>query len=415
MIARTMAVATLLLLATTMLTATVQPGIDVLLANNMRELAGKQIVVVTHAAARAHTGRSTAEELISHPRVHVLRLLAPEHGYYGVIRAGDHVSDDIVGTTPVVSLYGRLRRPEPSMIRDADVVVIDFQDIGTRSYTYISTMIEVMEACAELEVPVMILDRPNPLGGMVVNGSIPDADVRNFVCRAPIPYVHGMTLGELASMVSGEGWLQPDDAGAPKWCSVTVVACAGWTRTMRWEDTGLDWYPTSPNIPTITAARGYPVVGLLGELGLASIGIGTSGPFTMIGAPDYVLNADDQIALLRNLAACGVVARAGRFVPIAGKFAKQECVGYHLAFANDSTFKPFDASVILLHHLRSRYRAALSPGVVSGNAGQMFVKTSGSSRWLSMLQAGAPLAQLQATANTGVKEFLLRRLPYLLY
>lgn len=397
------------------LAGTVRPGIDVLLATNMEALADKKIVLVTHAAARAHTGRSTAEELIAHPRVQVLRLLAPEHGYYGVVRAGDHVADDTVGSTPVVSLYGRLRRPEPAMIRDADIVVVDFQDIGTRSYTYISTMIEVMEACADLGTPVMILDRPNPLGGMVVDGSVPDADVRNFVCRAPIPYVHGMTMGELAQMVSTEGWLQPRGDGTPQRCSVVVIACTGWTRTMRWEDTGLHWYPTSPNIPTISAARGYPVVGLLGELGLASIGIGTSGPFTMIGAPDYSLPPQQEVSLVRDLASCGVMARAGRFVPIAGKFAKQECIGYHLAFADDSAFKPFDAALILLQSFRNRYPAALSPSVVQGNAGQMFVKTSGSRRWLNLLQAGTSLPQLRASSQSGVQDFLLRRLPYLLY
>lgn len=394
--------------------AQVQTGIDVLLASNMDALASKRIVVVTHAAARASTGRSTAEELLKHPRVRVLRLLAPEHGYFGVVRAGDHVSDDIVGTTPVVSLYGRLRRPEASMITDADAVVIDLQDIGTRSYTYISTTIEVMEACAQYRIPVMILDRPNPLGD-VVDGAIPDPSVRNFVCRIPVPYVHGMTMGELATMANDEGWLERDASGTPRRCSLTVIRCAGWSRSMRWEDTGLAWYPTSPNIPSITTVRGYPTTGLLGELGLASIGIGTSSPFTMVGTPTYAPTSRDEEHLMASLRGCGVIARDGRFVPIAGKFAKQECRGYQLVFAEDSTLKPFRAALILLHHFRAMTPTALDASIRSTNPGQMFVKTSGSQRWLDRLLKGATLSELCADSDAGVREFLIRRLPYLLY
>jgi len=185
--------------------AQVKFGIDNLIDTDFALLRGKRVVLVTHAAARTYRGTTTAEEFLQRKDVSTLRLLAPEHGFYGVVPAGIIVADDTVFRTPVVSLYGKLRRPDRSMITDADVVVVDLQDIGVRSYTYISTMVEVLEACAENSIRCMILDRPNPLGGTLVQGNLPDDELRSFIGRIPIPYVHGMTMGELATMVNGEG------------------------------------------------------------------------------------------------------------------------------------------------------------------------------------------------------------------
>ena len=384
-------------------------GIDNLVASNFAQVRGKRIALVTHAAARARTGRSTAEEFLRRDDVTVLRLLAPEHGYYGVVRAGKHVDDDTVMGTPVLSLYGPLRRPSAEMIQDVDVVVIDLQDIGSRSYTYISTMAEVMDACAEFGVAVMILDRPNPLGGLIVDGGLPDPSINSFVARLPTPYVHGMTMGELAIMANDEGWLDRTHPG--RRCELEVVTCSGWERSMSWEEAGLDWYPTSPNIPSIEAARGYAVTGLSGELGMASIGIGTSAPFTMIGAP--LLPDDPEI--VGALARYGVVARRGHFLPIAGKFAKQECQGYHLAFAKDTTFKPFHASMQLIILLRDRFPTVLTDDLRTSNRGNMFVKTSGDERILEELYRGHGMDVIAFYCRNGVQEFQLRRLPYLLY
>lgn len=162
------------------LTVDVKCGIDNLIDTDFALLKGRRVVLVTHAAARARSGRSTAEEFMLRKDIQLVRILAPEHGYYGVVGAGETVHADTLGGTPVVSLYGALRRPDSSMLSDADVVVIDMQDIGVRSYTYISTMTEVMEACALFARPVVILDRPNPLGGTVVDGNIPDPALRSL-------------------------------------------------------------------------------------------------------------------------------------------------------------------------------------------------------------------------------------------
>ncbi|RPI66903.1 MAG: DUF1343 domain-containing protein, partial [Ignavibacteriae bacterium] len=379
-------------------------GIDVIIDSDFAMFKGKRVVLVTHAAARASSGRSAAEEFLKRTDVTVVRLLAPEHGYYGVVRAGATVRDDTVMGVEVRSLYGTYRRPTKEMIDDADVVVVDLQDIGSRSYTYISTMTEVMEACGAYDRPLVILDRPNPLGGEVIDGNLPDSNIKSFIARLPIPYVHGLTIGELATMTNNEGW-------TAQRCSLTVVKIKRWTRTMRWEDTGLAWYPTSPNIPSVHAARGYAVTGIMGELGLCSIGIGTTSPFTSIGAPDF--NPDPVLeARLRQY---GVTARSGRFLPSSGKFNGDICTGYHLTFATDSTFKPFHAAMALVKVLVDADSTALPPDIASTNRGSMFTKASGSARYLWLLRQGASWDKISTICREGVAAFAERRKPYLLY
>jgi uncharacterized protein YbbC (DUF1343 family) len=389
----------------------VKCGIDNLIDTDFQLVDGKRVVLVTHAAARAGTGRSTAEEFLLRSNVTVVRILAPEHGYYGVIRAGKEVADDSVNGVPALSLYGALRRPAPSMINDADLVIVDMQDIGSRSYTYLSTMAEVMEACAIQRKPMMILDRPNPLGGVIMDGPLPDHDIRSFVARVPVPYIHGCTMGELAVMINKEGWLELGQDGQPRTCSLTVVRCKGWTREMSWEDTGLHWYPTSPNIPTIESARGYAVTGLSGELGLSSIGIGTTAPFTMIGAPTF---PQDSL-LITRLRNYGVTCRYGRFSPIAGKYAKEVCEGYHLAFARDSTFKPFHAAMALTMALCDAFPSQLTPQLRESNRARMFVKTTGTERILDALFNVSSWSKLLPICSEGVDSFARRRQPHLLY
>ena len=382
----------------------VKCGIDNLIDTQFEMFAGKRVVLVTHAAARAQTGRGTADEFFSRSNVNVLRVLTPEHGYYGVITAGATVGNDSLGSVPLISLYGALRRPNKAMIEDADAVVLDLQDIGTRSYTYISTMTEVMDACAEYNKKLIILDRPNPLGGNVVDGSPPDDSMQSFVARIPVPYVHGMTIGELATMITNEGWLSRDVNGRPRKCDLTVVKCKRWQRAMRWEETGLSWYPTSPNIPCIESVRGYPLTGLSGELGFYSIGIGSSTPFAVLGGPEF--KADT--VLEQRLRSNGVVARFGYFQPMAGKYAKQVCAGYFLSVQSDSTFKPFRAGLVVLYH---GYRNPIE----ESDRKRMFNKVIGSTKYLDMLSKGASLSDLYIEADKGKKEFEVKRNRYLLY
>jgi uncharacterized protein YbbC (DUF1343 family) len=234
------------------------------------------------------------------PDVHLVALFGPEHGLYGRVRAGERVDGGFDKRTrlPVHSLYGATRKPTPEMLEGLDVLVYDLQDTGTRSYTYISTLGLAMEACAEAGVEFMVLDRPNPLGGIRVEGPMVEDRFRSFIGRWDIPYVYGMTPGELAQMINGEGWIKP--------CRLQVIPMEGWHRAMTWRDTKLRWVSTSPNIPDINAVFGYPALGILGEIaGPSGLSIGgvVQRPFQCVSAS--WLDADALAAELNRSALPG--------------------------------------------------------------------------------------------------------------
>jgi uncharacterized protein YbbC (DUF1343 family) len=398
-----------LLLITMPLTAgDVKTGIDNLLDTKGAMLQGKSVAVVTHAAARTTRGVSTAKALIGLPGVHVKRFLTPEHGYYGTVQAGIAVDDDSIEGRPAISLYGARRRPSEELVNDVDAVIIDLQDIGVRSYTYVSTMIEVMETCARTGTAVIILDRPNPWGGTIVDGAIIDDSLRSFIGRIPIPYVHGMTLGEIATMTNGEGWLEPDAEGRPRRCSLTVIKVKRWNRTMTWEQTGLSWYATSPNIPTLTALRCYAITGLSGELGLANIGVGSTQPFSVVGGPAW---AGDSV-LVHRMARYGVVLRDARYSVPAGRWAHQMLSGYSLAMTD--TVAPFRAGIELARTLLHRHPTLAADTSTRTKGKAMFTKAVGSAQLVAAVFADSS-EQVTSLAVLGVAEFRRRRERYLLY
>ncbi len=260
----------------------VLPGIDVLRARQFSALQGKRVGLITNATGIAADLQSTIDILYTAPGVQLVALYGPEHGVRGDIEAGKKVDTYVDPRTglPVYSLYGKTRKPTPEMLRGIDVLVYDIQDIGVRSYTYISTMGLAMEAAAEQGIEFMVLDRPNPLTGLRVEGSVLDTAFRSFIGMYPIPYVYGMTAGELAEMINNEGWLN----GGRK-CKLTVVPMEGWKRSLWWDETGLVWVLPSPHIPRWSTALFYVMTGLLGELGTANQGVGYTLPFELVGAP----------------------------------------------------------------------------------------------------------------------------------
>ncbi len=389
--------------------AQVKFGIDNLIDTEFALLSGKRVVLVSHAAARTARGTSTAEEFAGTSTLRLLRILTPEHGFYGVVEAGKHVDDDTLLGVPTRSLYGAVRRPDASMISDADVVVIDMQDIGVRSYTFMSTMIEVMDACAEFNIACMILDRPNPLGGMTVSGGVVDDSLRSFIGRLPIAYVHGCTLGELATMANREHWLTTNPKRRAQMCSLTVVRCKRWVRSASWESIDRPWYPTSPNIPSVAAIRGYAMTGLLGELGLWSIGMGTNSPFQLIGAPGLDL-APSTISLLRDR---GVDMARARYKPVSGKHASTVCDGYYVQ--PRTAWRPMEAAAVLLWEARRRRPEAFPDTLIRAPHGRMFAKACGSGDLVSALCQGAPLARIEALFQRGLQEYQDLRRRYLLY
>jgi uncharacterized protein YbbC (DUF1343 family) len=389
--------------------AQVKFGIDNLIDTKFALLQGKRVVLVSHAAARSYRGKTTLEEFINARDVELVRLLTPEHGFHGVVIAGKHVLDDTVHSIPAKSLYGALRRPTRELLSGADVVVVDMQDIGVRSYTYMSTMIEVMDACAEFNVPCMILDRANPLGGVVVDGNLPSRDVMSFIGRLPVPYIHGMTLGELATMANDLGWLSLKNNVSPRRCELTVVRCKRLTRTMTWEDLARPWFPTSPNIPSIAAIRGYALTGLIGELGACSIGMGTTSPFQYIGMPDLIPDS----AFIRDMQSAGVSMAVCMFAPQQGKYAGESCNGYYLQPTR--TWRPYTAAMHALWYARGINPAAFPDTLASTSHGKMFVKATGLSLILSELKAHTSKAQLMEYSTEGLAGFIELCKKYLLY
>ena len=262
-------------------------GIDVLSQNQFEQLAGKRVGLLTHPAGINRNGLSTIEVLRLSPRVNLVALFGPEHGIYGNEKASVSIENRIDSRTglPVYSLYGKYRKPIPTMLVGLDALVIDLQDLGVRSYTFISCMRLAIEACFENNVEVVVLDRPNPIGGLKVDGPPMENRWMSYVGAYRIPYVHGLTIGELAIMSSKlSGWLEVDENTRENG-KLTVIPMEGWRRSMLWADTGLKWRPTSPAIKDLSAALGYAMIGLGCELSNFSHGYGSHYLFRVIRYP----------------------------------------------------------------------------------------------------------------------------------
>jgi len=270
--------------------ANIRLGIDVLEMRQFQNLKGKRIGLLTHPAGVNHKGVSTIDVLLqgqSRGSFKLVALFGPEHGIYGNEKANVPVDDRIDPKTrlPVYSLYGKFRHPTPKMLAGLDALVIDLQDIGTRSYTYVSCMRYAMESCFEQGVEVIVLDRPNPLGGLKVDGPPLDRQWMSYVGAFRVPYVHGLTIAELARMAKEvNGWMEvPPEVQAKG--KLTLVRMQGWNRSMLWPQTGLKWVPTSPAIPDLAAVMGYPITGLGTQLGKFRHGYGTRYPFRLLQYP----------------------------------------------------------------------------------------------------------------------------------
>lgn len=264
--------------------AQIELGIDVLELSGFRAIEGKRVGLLTHPAGVNRNGISTIDVLRRAPNVRLVALFGPEHGIYGNEKANVPVDDKIDPRTglPVYSLYGAYRKPTPKMLAGLDALLIDLQDVGVRSYTYVSCMRYTMEACFEQGVEVVILDRPNPLGGLKVDGPPLDREWRSYVGAFHVPYVHGLTIAELARIAKHTpGWMEVTDEIRRRG-QLTLIPMRGWYRAMLWPDTGLKWVPTSPYVPDLSAVLGYAMTGLGSQEGGFSHGIGTPYPFRLL-------------------------------------------------------------------------------------------------------------------------------------
>jgi uncharacterized protein YbbC (DUF1343 family) len=297
--------------------APVKFGIDVLRDENFQSLAGRRVGLVANPASVDENLTSTATLFAQQKNFTLVSLFGPEHGIWGDEYAGDKVTDrtDAATGLPIYSLYGKTRKPTTRSILPIDTLVFDLQDIGSRSYTYLSTLKVCMEACAQFNIEMIVLDRPNPLGGVRIEGPPLRKGYESFVGFIPVPYVHGMTIGELAKFIQ--------DKYFPRYKKLKVIPMQGWTRDMVWRDTGRAWVPTSPHIPKTETCAAYAATGILGELYAVNIGVGYTLPFEMCGAP-YLDGEALANAMPKQR---GVIYQPAHFKPFYGTFSGEKCEG----------------------------------------------------------------------------------------
>ena len=367
-------------------------GIDRLAAMDFAPLAGKRVGLITNQTGVTSNGTRTRLILKRAPNVQLVALFSPEHGLDGTAGAGRYVAtrrDSATGLT-VFSLYGPTRKPSPTMLRGLDALVFDMQDIGCRSYTYVSTMVKCMEAAGEAGIEFIVLDRPNPLGGNRVEGPMIESRWISFVGPLPVPYVHGMTVGELAKMANARGWTGHK-------CKLTVIPMSGWSRGTTWSGTGLRWVPTSPNIPRANSCAYYVATGLVGELKAVETGTGGPTPFEFLSSPG--LNGPALAARLRTAfpdLKVSAIDGGVRFQLNAGSNTDLSALGVHLIAESNRAARP---------SLFARYR---DPDAI-------FYKCYGSTSIRTQCEKGVSAASIVSSWSGAVSSFRSARKPYLLY
>ena len=346
----------------------VKTGIDVLQSNGFKQLQGKKVGLVTNPSGVNNQLVSTVDILANAPGVELVALYGPEHGVRGDVYAGGKIDDtkDEATGLPVYSLYGSTRKPTPEMLEGIDVMVYDIQDVGARSYTFISTLGLVMEACAAKDIEVMVLDRPNPLGGNKVEGCYVEQPFNSFVSQYRIPYVYGLTVGELANLINEEG-LNRGQKGdqEPVKCKLTVVPMEGWTRDMIYEDTGLPWVLPSPNIPFKDSPMYYASSGISGELyGFMNIGIGYTLPFQVFGA--LWLDPDKLKERLESYGLQGISFRTIWYKPYFGSLAGKLVKGLQFFFTDYEKARLTDTQFFVMQAVAELYPDKKAFEVVTG-------------------------------------------------
>ena len=346
----------------------VKTGIEVLRDRGFEGLTGKRVGLVTNPSGVDHLLNSTVDILFNAPGVELVALYGPEHGVRGDLYAGDHVKDsrDEVTGLPVYSIYGATRKPTKEMLQGIDIMVYDIQDVGVRSYTFISTLGLVMEACGEMGIEVMVLDRPNPLGGNKIEGCYVEPGFYSFVSQYRIPYVYGLTVGELAVMINEEGMNRGQKGDqAPARCELTVVPMEGWTRDMVYEDTGLPWVLPSPNIPFKDTPMYYAAAGICGELyGFMNIGIGYTLPFQVFGA--LWLNPERLKEKLESYGLPGVSFRTIWYKPFSGSQKGQLVKGLQYFFTDYENARLTDTQFHVMQAVAELYPDKKAFEIISG-------------------------------------------------
>lgn len=374
---------------------TVLNGIDILERDGFKQLDGMRVGLVTNHTGRDLAGKQTIDVLKDAPNVKLTALFSPEHGIRGAM--DEKVSDSVDEKTglPIYSLYGETRRPKPEQLKDLDAIVYDIQDVGARFYTYISTLQNVMEEASKAGKPVFVLDRPNPINGIDVEGAVADADKLTFVATHTLPVRHGMTAGEMAQMFNAEQKIGAD---------LRVVKMENWSRAMWFDETGQTWVNPSPNMRGLTEATLYPGIGLM-EYTNISVGRGTNTPFEVIGAP--WIDGQKLAAALNSKNIAGARFVPVRFTPDASVFKGEQCSGVNIVITDRQVFKPVRTGLeiaVTLHHLFPRDWKPDS-----------YIKLIVNQEIFDKLKAGEGAEELEKASQQKLDDFKRRRASFLLY
>jgi uncharacterized protein YbbC (DUF1343 family) len=389
--------------------AEVRLGNEVLAAGHFKALQGKRVGLLTNPSGVNRHLQSTIEVLQAAPGVKLVALFGAEHGVYGDVGAGEKVDNRVDARTglPAYSLYGKTHKPTPEMLQGLDALVYDLQDTGCRSYTFISTMGVAMEACGEAGIEFVVLDRPDPLGGERIEGPMLEEGFRSMVGRWKVPYVYGLSCGELAQMINGEGWIK-------KPCRLTVVPMKGWKRSMVWPDTGLPWVPSSPHVPHGESALYQVATGMLGELESVSTGIGYTLPFECVAAPS--VDAQKLAEALNGYHLPGVAFRPITYKPYYFTYSNLVVGGVQVYFTKPNRAPLTAINFYALEALKQTAGMDLFAEAVKVKRGYgMFDKVNGTDASRKAMQAGTPAAEVVASWKPGEDAFRKARRKYLLY
>lgn len=386
--------------------AKVLTGLEVLLEEKRHLIENKRIGLLTHSAAVTSQLETSFARLAREKGIKLTALFSPEHGLNGSSWAERHVPNSQLGHLTVHSLHGKYIRPTPDMLKDIDLLVVDLQDIGARSYTYVSTLCYAIEEAAKAKLPVIVCDRPNPMGGEIIDGPLLEKKYRSIVGYIDVPYCHGMTIGELALYHNST-----EKIG----CSLTIIPMRGYNPAMSFEETGLTWIPTSPNMPQADTPLFYPITGLIGELQIANIGIGYTLPFKIVGAP--WIDGDALCAALNRQNLPGVTFTPFHYTPYYGSLKNQACHGALIHVTNRRLFRPIKTGYLLLSILKSHNPKAFKKQRAQIELRrEMFAKVNGTDRICELLlKERHPGWKMVEHYDRAAAAFKKKRAPYLIY
>ena len=384
-------------------------GLDVLLEGNCSHLKGKKVGLITNQTGVTHRMVQNIDAFIKSENVNLKAIFSPEHGLFGSVSAGEkiHNKADTIYGVPLYSLYGNNKKPNKDMLKNLDILVFDIQDIGIRSYTYISTMGLAMEAAQESGLEFLVLDRPNPLGHKKIEGNILDMSFKSFIGRYPIPYVHGLTSGELAKMINEQGWLESGK------CDLKIIKMKNYNRDVNYNDLGMLWVPTSPHVPNANTPSYMVATGIVGELGFFSNGVGYTTPFMTLAAP--WINANKLAEKMNLLGLEGVTFRPVNYKPYYASYRGEDVGGIHIYITDQDKIDLILVQFYFMQEHNKLYPSR-SPFIqASKDQLDMFDKAMGNDIIRKTFEKNFIVEDIKSILKTGLDDYLIIKKKYHLY